>query len=511
MKKIITLVCITLALVLSSCQKQENNKVQSKDSSNENSQPIAPRPEKLSYKEFKVKVPDAAKYRHTLAGNNVAYIMEDHSLPLVNFSISSRAGWYIVDDKDLGVAYVLDSMLREGGTQTLKPSKLNEKLDFLATRIEFNFGTTSASVQVDTLKTNLDESLNLLFDMLVTPGFDASRLAIEKSKALERIKRRNDDTRNIEPRVWDDLMMGRDFFENRMATAAQIKAVTVAQLKKYSTRIFANGHLVVGVSGDIKTDNMVKKLNSLLTRLPQGSQLPEVPSQIKPAVAGLYGVEKADVTQSRVSVGLPAIQKGNPDEMGIQVMNNILGGGGFTSHIVSRVRSDEGLAYSAGSFFRRPPFYQGYFRAFYQSKNKSVAYALKIVLEEINKIRDQKVSDNELHVAKQSVNSALGNIFRNAQSNVSRFVNDDIQHYPKDYWNNYASNVNKVTVDDVQKLARKYLQPNQLRYLVVGKLEAVEKGDGEHGTLSKITGLQLKQLPLRDPLTLKPLPLNKGK
>jgi len=509
MRNLYSIILLALALILTSCQKSDTNgaskEVTIKQEQNMN--PVANRPEKLTYSDFKVTIPDANKYRHQLNGNNVAYIMEDHALPLVNLQIASRAGWYILDKKHLGVAYLLDSMLREGGTKNFSPSELNEKLDFLATRINFNMSTTNGRAYLDTLKVNLDESLNLLFDMLINPGFDKAQLAIEKSKAIERIKRRNDDTRTIEPRVWDELMRGDHFFDNRMATAAQINSVTVADLKKYTTKIFANGQLVIGVSGDVDKNTIINKLNDQLAQLATGTPLPAIPSEITTIEPGLYGIEKAEVTQSRVSLGLPAIQRGNKDELAIMVMNNILGGGGFTSHIVSRVRSDEGLAYSAGSYFERPAFYQGFFRAFYQSKNKSVAFAMKIILEEINKIRNQKVTENELHIAKQSVNSALGNIFSNANSKVARFVNDDIQHINKDYWKNYETKVNAVTLDDIQRVAKTYLKPDQLRFLIVGNLTAVEKGDGEHGMLSEVVGMKLKQLRLRDPLTLKPLPI----
>ncbi len=502
-----SIIAIVTTVVISACSDNSSTVPKQQASVDTVSSKVAARPETLKFSPFKVDIPLAEKYRHELAGKNVAYIMEDHSLPLVQVHLYSRAGWYILDKKDIGVSYVFDNMLREGGTETLSPSELNEKLDFLATSINFSTSSTSASANVDTLASNLDESLSLFFDMLQKPGLASDRLAVAKNKALERIKRRNDDTRSIEPQVWGELMQGASFFNNRMATAAEIKAVTIAQLKRYIQKIFANGQLVIAISGDTKTDDIIKKLNNHLSAFNQAQTLPAVPDQIKTAKPGLYGVNKADVTQSRVSVGHPGIKRGNKDELAILVMNDILGGGGFTSRITSRVRSDEGLAYSAGSYFSRPSFYQGFFRVYYQSKNKSVAYALKIVLEEINNIRNNKVSAKELNIAKQSINSRLGNIFRNADAKVLRFVFDDLTHVKADYWSTYETKVMELSEDSIQSAAKHYLHPDKMRILVVGALDEVKKGDGEHGTLEEVAGSQLIQLPLKDPLTLKPLPI----
>ncbi|HFB66931.1 MAG TPA: insulinase family protein [Aeromonadales bacterium] len=476
-------------------------------SSHTTSSKVAERPESLKFSPFKVDIPLAEKYRHELNGKNVAYIMEDHGLPLVQIHLFSRAGWYLLEDKDIGVSYVFDNMLREGGTETLSPTELNEKLDFLATTINFSTRSTSASANMDTLTSNLDESLALFFDMLQKPGLAVNRLEVAKSKALERIKRRNDDTRSIEPRVFNELLRGESFFDDRMATSSQIKAVTPQQLKHYIQKIYANGQLIVAVSGDVQIDDIINRLNNHLQTFDKADKLPAIPSELKPAKPGLYGVDKADVTQSRVSVGHLGIKRGNKDELAVLVMNDILGGGGFTSRITSRVRSDEGLAYSAGSYFNRPSAYQGIFRAYFQSKNKSVAYALKIVLEEINNIRDNKVTAKELNVAKQSVNSILGNVFRSADAKVQRFVADDLAHVAADYWSTFESKVMALTEDSIQQVAKKYLHPDKMRILVVGALDEVKKGDGEHGTLEEVAGSQLIQLPLKDPLTLKPLPI----
>ncbi len=469
---------------------------------------IPARPEALKFQPFHVTIPVDEKSLRQLDGGNLLYIQEDHSLPLVQIGVTSKAGWYLTNDENLAVPYVLSSLLRDGGTRSMTPEQVDEKLAFISTNISFEIEDVSSGGYIDTLTSNLDESLNIFTQMLTESSFDKERLEVQKNKALERIKRRNDDTRTIEPRVWDRMIRGENFFTESMATAEQIKNISPEMLHQFTRQVFASGHLIFTVSGDVDTDSMVSKLNQLIAKLPTASKLPAIPDDISPIAPGLYGIKKDDVTQSRVSIGHPSVRLGSEDELAIKVMNYILGGGGFTSRITSRVRSDEGLAYSAGSYFSTPAFYDGQMRAYYQSKNGSVAYALKLVLDEINRIRQEPVTEKELDIAKQGVISSLGNIFSSAENNVKRFASDKLNHRDNQYWQTYEAKVNALTSDDILAAAKKYLKPEELRILVVGALDEVAKGDGTHGTLEEVAGLKLKRLPLRDPLTLKNLPLD---
>src|SRR5204862_2627575 len=123
-----------------------------------------------------------------------------------------------------------------------------------------------------------------------------------------------------------------------------------------------------------------------------GTKPTPIPSNTTFAPAGVYLVDK-DVNQGRVGVMLPGILRDDPDYFAVLLMNDILGGGGFTSRIKSRVRSDEGLAYSAYSSFPGGVYYPLAFTAGFQSKSRTVAYATSIVLEEIKRMAAEPATD----------------------------------------------------------------------------------------------------------------------
>ncbi|MEM9533266.1 MAG: pitrilysin family protein [Pseudomonadota bacterium] len=467
--------------------------------------PAADHPSELTYDSRELTYLNRAEYRRELPGGDVLYVIRDPAFPLVKVSVYSRAGSYLLEDLPAGAGGLTAAMLRDGGAGDLDPEALDERLDFLATDVGFSIGATGSSMQIDTLSNNLDESLSLMVDMLVKPGFDAERLKIAVDRQVESMRRRNDDTRAIEPRVWSEVMLGEDFFGTRVATEASVRSVDRDVMAEVVARIFSRGHLVIAVSGDITGDEAEAKITEALSQLPAGEAPPPVPDDLAPRTPGLYAVNKDDVNQTRVSVGLPGPRVRHPDQYAIAVMNDILGGGGFTSRITSRVRSDEGLAYSAGSRFRLGRHYDGQFRAFFQSKNESVSQALGIVLEEIERIRNEPVSAEELNTAIESRIAFLADLYASAQASVRRFASDEINDEAPDYWREFEANIRAVTVEDVQRAAQTHLDPSKLRILLVGKLDEALAGDGAHGTVQSVTGLEVETIPLRDPLTQEPL------
>ena len=228
------------------------------------------------------------------------------------------------------------------------------------------------------------------------------------------------------------------------------------------------------------------------------------------AAPGTYLINK-DVNQGRVSMMLPGLMRSNPDYYPLIMMNDILGGGGFTSRIVNRVRSDEGLAYSAGSHFPGGVYFPYVFTASYQSKSRTVAYAASIILEEMKRIAAEPVSQEELDNAKHGYIERLPRSFatKGQVANVLAYEEFTGRYAADpDYWQKVVPRLSAVTREDVQRVARKYLTPERMVVLVVGQKDEILKGHPDHPVkLTDLVGGKFTELPLRDPLTLKPLEL----
>jgi len=468
-------------------------------------QQIVDHPEKLVFKPIAFEPPRSADARVVLKNGMVVYIAEDKTLPLVSINLTMRVGSYLVPGGKAGLAGFTGAQMRRGGTRRLSAEALDERLDFLAAQVSTGIGDTAGSASLNCLADNLDESLALFVEILREPRFQEDRLALAKEQELQELKKRNDDSADIEGREWNVLLLGEDHFTNRFATEASVTAITRTELQDFHRKWIHPANMVAAVSGSFERASMLRKLEAAFSAWPAPRPVvPPVPATTNTAAPGLYRIQKA-VNQGRVSIGLPSVTRDNPDDYALEVMNEILGGSGFTARITRSVRSNEGLAYSAGSGLSFGVYYPGRFRAAFQSKSRSVAYATDLVLDEIRKMREAAVTAEELDTIQKSLIETFPSSFGSKAQAVGIFASDEFTKRDPAYWSTYRDRVRGVTAADVERVAKTYLVPEKFVILVVGDQKEIDLGDGKHdASLAKLApGGRLVTLPLRDPLTMR--------
>jgi zinc protease len=473
---------------------------------------IPARPEALKYPPLTYEPPAPDQFRVALKTGPVAYVVPDRELPLVNIVVYVHTGEYLEPAAKAGLADLAGYLLARGGAGTNSAEALEERLAYLAAQLNSSVSETDGSVSLNLLSKDLDEGLAILRAVLSEPRFQDDKIALRKQQVLQAMQQRNDDSADIESREAGFLAYGDEFWANRYSTAASLEAVNRADLESFHRAWFYPSNVVVAVSGDFERDAMVDKLERLFARWPfAGLSATPVPANTVFAAGGVYLVNKSDVNQGRVSMLLPGIRRDNPDYLTVQVMNDILGGGGFTSRIMNRVRSDEGLAYSAYSRFPGGVYYPLTFTAGFQSKSRTVAYAASLVLGEIKQMASEPVSDTELTTSRQGFIDRLPRAFTTKTQVATQFALDEFTgRYAKDpaFWKQYRSRIGAVTADDVLRVAGKYLAADRLVMLVVGEKDEILLGHPDHPVkLADVAGGHFTELPLRDPLTMKPLPL----
>jgi predicted Zn-dependent peptidase len=466
---------------------------------------IPDHPDKLVFQPIAFTPPRAADHRVVLKNGMVVFIAEDPALPLVNVSLLVRTGSYLEPAAKAGLAALTGSQIRRGGTASLTAEQLDERLDFLAANVGTSIGDTSGTASLNSLADTFDESLRIFVEMLKQPRFQEDRLRLAKEQTLQALEKRNDDAADIERREWNVLLYGDEHFTNRFVTPATLDAVTRQDLVDFHRRYFHPANMVAAVSGAFSRAEMIRKLEAAFAGWP-GTRpaVPPVPSAIATARAGVYRIEK-DIPQGRVSLGLPAVRRDDPDVYALEVMNEILGGGGFISRITRTVRSNEGLAYQAGSGLRFGIYYAGAFRAVFQSKSRSVTHATRLVLDEIRRIREAPVTEEELDTVKRNLIETFPGNFESKAQSMGIFAADEYTGRDPSYWQTYRDRIRAVTAAEVQRVAQKHLAPDKLVVLVVGNQKEIDLGDDKvRTTLAEMAaGGNVVTLPLRDPLTMK--------
>ncbi|HEX7613689.1 MAG TPA: pitrilysin family protein [Thermoanaerobaculia bacterium] len=472
---------------------------------------IPAKPDQLSFKPFSYTPPGAKDYRAVLKSGVVAYLAENHELPLVNIQIILRGGTYLDAPGKEGLAETAGYLLARGGTKNRKAEDLEERLAFLAAQLNSGYGEDRGTVSLNLLAKDLDEGLAILREVLTEPRFQEDKLNLRKDQLLADMKQRNDSSADIERRERSFLLYGDGYYLNRFDTKASVEGITREDLVAFHRKWVNPKNMLIAAAGDFKKTEMAAKLDRLLANWPfNGESAPPVPKPPSAMTPGTFLVDK-DVNQGRVSIMLPGLLRTDPDFFAAAVMNDILGGGGFTSRITNRVRSDEGLAYSAGSQLQPGVWYAGRFGAAFQSKVRTAAYASQIVIEEMTKFRDGDATDEEMETAKRSFIDTLPRRFSTPVQVAGLLADEEYTgRYAADpfYWAKYQANVEKVTKADVKRAARRLLKPEAVTLLVVGKRADLLNPDPKHPVkFADLTNGKLTDVPLRDPFTMKPMAL----
>ena len=467
---------------------------------------IASHPDQLRFAPLEYEPPLASQHRHVLSNGVVGFFVEDHDLPLVNVSLVIRAGSHLDPDDKRGLTNAVLSLLRSGGTKRWTAEEFDEEADFLAASISTSAGLNSSDANLNVLTKDLDKGLDLLFEMLKNPAFQQDRLDLHKSRVLQNLERRNDRTSSIERREWARLIRGSNHPSSAQTTTATVESISVADLRSFRQKYLHPANFIFAVSGDFDIAEMKTRLESRMQGWEAGERAPRIEPPDHTPVPGVYMVNKADVNQGRVSMGHLGIELGNPDEFAIDLMNDILGSSSsLTSRILSRVRSDEGLAYRAGSSFSVGAYYPGTFRAGFESKSRTCAQAAQIILEEIEKIRAEKVSEEELETARNYAVESFPRFFSSAGVVAGTFATDELIGRDPDYWTHYRDRLKLVTAQDVLRVAREYLHPKRMVILAVGQVEDMLKGNPdrpEYSFQKLAQDGEITMIPLPDPATM---------
>jgi predicted Zn-dependent peptidase len=466
---------------------------------------IPDRPEKLKYPELSFEVPDADSLRFDLKDGTPVYAKQDTQFPLVNITVYFRGGGYLEPVGKEGLAGITGAAWRQGGAGERTAQELDEELDFLAANLGTNIGDVSGSVSLNVLSKDLETAMAIFMDVLTKPRFQQDRFDKAKDNLLQAMKQRNDDTADIEAREWNRLIFGDDYWQNRLPTKASVDAITARDSKAFVSSLVRSGNLVVAVAGDFEPAALEALLNTTVASLePIAEALPPIPQPDHTPEPGVYVVNKPDVNQGRVSIGRPGFRQGYPDQFPLMVGNDILGGYGFTARMMKRIRSDEGLAYSAYASLGFPVTIPGEFRAFYQSKSSTCAYAAEIFFRLLNDMRTSEATEEEIKTSKASFVDTFPNQFASAAQIVGLYAIDEILGRNHTFWVDYRDNIAAVSADDIKKAMAKNLDPETMIMLVVGNIEEIMKGHPEHDAGLTDFG-EVKKVPLRDPMTLEPI------
>jgi predicted Zn-dependent peptidase len=421
--------------------------------------------------------------QQTLKNGIRLFLIEDHRVPTIDLRGMFFASSAFEPAAKAGLAGLTGTVLRTGGAGALSGDEIDRRLETMAAAIETGIDSESASVYVSMLRENLDQVLPILADVLRRPRFDAEKIELAKIEARSAISRRNDDVGQIAEREFGKLIYGADSPYARQSEYATIDAVGRDDMLAFYREYVQPDNLWLAVWGDFDSRQMVRKLEAVLGDWPaSGRKLPALPevSYDYPRTVNL--VEKGDLNQSNIMVGHIGGLLSDPDHAALSVMNRILS----FDRMFKRIRTDEGLAYSVWGYYGAGYRVPGVFSAGAQTKSGSTARAIAIMIEEMKRIREQEVSDEELRRAKEQFLNSFVFQFDSRAKIIRRLLTNAYYGYPLDFNEQLIRRIETVTRADVLAAARKHLRPDQVQVLVVGKSADFDQPLSTLGTVNDI-------------------------
>ena len=433
----------------------------------------------------------------TLPNGMKIYLLENHELPLVRGLALVRTGNLFDPADKIGLATVTGSLIRSGGTAAKSGDQIDEDLENIAASVESQIGESYGSVSFSTLKERTDEVLGTFHDVLTGPTFRQDKLDLIKTQLRSGIARRNDDAHGISQREFASLVYGPKTsygWEMEYATLDNIKRDDVV---KFYSRYFFPSNIILAVQGDFSAADMKAKLEKLFSSWnAQGQPVPPFPAvDPKPAQPGIHLATKTDVTQTSLIMGHLGGELKDKDYPALEVMSNILGGG-FQSRLFSKVRTQLGYAYEVSASWGADYDHPGMFEIAGSTKSMSTTETLKAIDAEVQKIRTQEVTEEELNSAKQTVVNGFIFNFDTPAKTLNRLLTYRYYGYPDDFIFQYQKAVQQVTRADILRVAKQYVDPAKFVIIAVGNPK-------DFGTPLSAMGLPVSNIDLTIPAPAK--------
>jgi zinc protease len=423
--------------------------------------------------------------RIELPNGMVIFLQEDHELPLIDGTARIRGGSREEPANKTGLLDIYGEVWRTGGTKSQTGDQLDDFLEIRAAKVETGNNEDSTSISWSCLKADFDDVFKVFADLLNEPEFRADKIDLAQKEMFDAISRRNDDVHEIASRESTKLAYGKSNPYTREPEYATVAAVTRQDLIDWHHAHVQPNNIILGVVGDFDSAAMEAKLRAVFGSWPRGpaTKAPEI--RFEPAKPGYYLIPKSDVNQSNIRMVELGIRRDNPDYFAIQVFNEAFGGG-FSSRLFRNIRTAKGLAYDVGGGIGSAFDHPGISRISTGTKSKSTVESIEAIYDEIDDLKQNPISEEEIKRAKDSILNSFVFNFDSPEKVLRERMAYEFYGYPADFLERYRAGIEKVQKADVERAAEKYLHKDQLAVLVVGNTSEFDKPLSELGPVINV-------------------------
>lgn len=420
-------------------------------------------------------VPQERLHRTTLDNGLRILVLEDHSLPRVAMGLVVPRGAAAMDLEQAGLVSYMAELLNRGAGER-DALAFAQAVDALGASVGAGSGWDTVTVHASGLSGDFDTLTGLLADAALRPRFEAAEAERLRAQRLASLERAKDDPRTLVSwRFSEALFAGHPYGVPDSGTPETVAGFDAEAARRAHARFFVPEGAVFYVTGDVSSAVVEARARELFgawsgsgDEPPAGSP-PPAPAELRRVVI----VDRPDLGQATIYVGHEGMARTDPERIGAQVMNLVIGGGGFSSRIMRRVRDDEGLAYYAYSGFglRRDG---GTFAVATGTRAPEAGRAIEMILDELERARSDPPSADETKHARSLAVGRFSLGLETSDAILGSLVDLEVYGLPDDSLDTYRTRVKQLTQEDLRQAALSRIHPERVAIVVVGPAAVLE-------------------------------------
>jgi predicted Zn-dependent peptidase len=435
----------------------------------------------VNQKLLKVNLPKAQEA--TLPNGLRVVVLENHKVPTFNMQMVVLSGG-LADKPDYrGLASFTAGLLRDGTTK--RSSKdIAEQVDALGGTLASTTGLSSLTSTVSTsgLIENLDQTLDIFADVVRNPIFPTVEVEKYKARTQAQLQFQRSNPQFLAQEQFNKAIYGDHPASLISPPLGSIKKLTSKDLASFHSTYYRPNNSILAIVGDTTLKEVLPKIEKAFGDWQKAEvpamTIPAAPSQ---AASRIFLIDRPGSVQTVLQLGNLGIERTSPDYFSLLLADRVLGGGP-AARLFLNLREDKGYTYGAYSNFSGSKF-RGIWMSSSEVRTDVTEGAMKEFMYELKRLRDEKVSTEELENAKRAIVGNFALSLEQPQSLLQNIILQKIYDLPADYWDTYPQRVAAVTVDDIQRVAQKYIDLGHLQIVAVGDASKAREVLAKYGSV----------------------------
>ncbi len=372
-----------------------------------------------------------------------------------------------------GISHFIEHMVFKGTPKRRTAKDISEAIEGVGGVLNASTGRETTNYWAKVASTHFPLAFDVLSDMLLNAAFDQNEIEKERKVIIEELHATLDSPPElvneiINEVIWGKTPVGRDIGGNDET----VGRINREDLLGYMHKFYLPSDMVVSVAGNVSHEDVVKRVEETLGKLPSGERPRPTPAQFLNGGEPRVQIHNKETEQANLCLAVPALNYSDPRRYILSMLDSILGSG-MSSRLFQQIREEQGLAYTVESYSSQLSD-SGAWIVYSGVDPDRIDDTITAIIGEMDKVRQERVPETELTKVKEYNKGRMLLSLENTQAVASWAGGQELLLGRILTVEEVVENIEAVTSQQVQEMAQELFQPAKLRLAVVGPYENQE-------------------------------------